>query len=522
MIYPGKGSFTTFVTLLEINTHAWANCFTERSDKMDFFSEIIEKHEGEKPGESIHAVCGIELLRDEKGAYGVMAGDHRIIYRFDRFEADRASRHTTLYKSLPVKAMNLLRYEYTTEFMIVLEDFIITATREAGCDMAPLRGAVKSVLLDPARAHDDRLPLDSDILFKLRTASIERLNDGRETVYQSLDTDQRDLLDRLIAFPVQQRDSITRYAAISDFTRQTLTSCPWVAALLSREDNDTAHGIPGHQITRLLQGIMDGKSLKKLLRSILDLPPSIMKISPEAAGLLTGFELDSRFDIQEIIDILNGYPGDRVWDRVLCRIVKNHDRLFEDNISVQHIYWILRQLPQTGKGTVKEVFDRTRNMIDYLAATYDQFTRRFDPTLSILTILEESDSWHQTHERMVSQNLSREKFPQPWLDGFESEQGYRILPLDSLDELNRESVIMNNCADTYGRKVIRGKCYLYSLQKADGKRVATIELIRDSDSGEIEVDQVKGKSNSDAPPCTFDIIQQWLKTSAKTTQSNRE
>lgn len=133
-------------------------------------------------------------------------------------------------------------------------------------------------------------------------------------------------------------------------------------------------------------------------------------------------------------------------------------------------------------------------------------TRRFSPGMSVRTVNALSEAWHEavTNARSVPSFA----FPVPWAQAAKADD-YEILPITDNVELFREGRAMHHCVGTYGAEAVEGKCYIFSLRK-DGKKMATIELVRSGDK--VELGQIRGRCNGLVAKEIKYAVRKWLKT----------
>jgi len=95
-------------------------------------------------------------------------------------------------------------------------------------------------------------------------------------------------------------------------------------------------------------------------------------------------------------------------------------------------------------------------------------TRPFSPDMSVRTVTELSDRWHDAvAAHMTGPSF---EFPRAWYDAGKIGD-YEIVPVLSAGDLYLEGHAMHHCVGTYGDQIRRGEVYVYSVRKI-GARAA--------------------------------------------------
>jgi hypothetical protein len=133
-------------------------------------------------------------------------------------------------------------------------------------------------------------------------------------------------------------------------------------------------------------------------------------------------------------------------------------------------------------------------------------TRRFISSMSLKTVSTLSHAWHEA----VAAGMSGPEFtfPAPWFPAAQVGD-VEILPITDSAELYREGARMHHCVGTYGREVMCGSVYVYSIRVA-GERTATLALGRAGK--EAVCIQLRGPCNAPAPKQIANAVQRWLHT----------
>jgi hypothetical protein len=127
--------------------------------------------------------------------------------------------------------------------------------------------------------------------------------------------------------------------------------------------------------------------------------------------------------------------------------------------------------------------------------------------MSFQTAVEETRYWL---ERIVIEYcLGREGVRSDWRRN-SSCSGYRFVQLATAEALREEGDAMHHCVRSYWGDVAAGACLIFSVRR-DGKRVATLEVIRASSSlRDVMIGEFRGMANSDPDRETIRAAQAWI------------
>ena len=132
-------------------------------------------------------------------------------------------------------------------------------------------------------------------------------------------------------------------------------------------------------------------------------------------------------------------------------------------------------------------------------------TRRFSSDMSLRTVFELSDEWHEAVANHQSAHST--PFPKPWTGSAEVD-GYQITPIINTAELYREGKRMRHCVGNYANETIWGEWYFYHVEK-EGKPIATVQLLRDGTKAKLG--QVRGPCNSIVDKKITQILRKWIR-----------
>ena len=96
----------------------------------------------------------------------------------------------------------------------------------------------------------------------------------------------------------------------------------------------------------------------------------------------------------------------------------------------------------------------------------------------------------------------------PWLEPGEV-MGFDFAPLCSEAQIVQEASAMRNCVRCYGSNLVHNRSRLWSIRR-DGARVATISVGFRSGRPILDIQQLKGPSNREAPKEIWSAARRWL------------
>ena len=88
-------------------------------------------------------------------------------------------------------------------------------------------------------------------------------------------------------------------------------------------------------------------------------------------------------------------------------------------------------------------------------------------------------------------------------------EGYDFVPLDSAERIDQEATAMANCIRTYGRRIARNVCRLWSIRK-DGQRIANLAIARHGSVPLLHIDELSGPHNEAVPIEIWWLATRWL------------
>ena len=142
-------------------------------------------------------------------------------------------------------------------------------------------------------------------------------------------------------------------------------------------------------------------------------------------------------------------------------------------------------------------------------------TRRFTPSMALRTESRQAtNGTTPSPATWMMQVISPCRRPYP-----PTTQGcFDIVPLTTSADLYREGHAMHHCVATYVDQVRQGTSYIFSVRR-EGKRIATISLIRDGES--VSIQQLRGPCNAhrQGGRCR---VRQWLRAQRTTAATIRQ
>jgi hypothetical protein len=169
-----------------------------------------------------------------------------------------------------------------------------------------------------------------------------------------------------------------------------------------------------------------------------------------------------------------------------------------------------RDMPHSRNG-----LESAWTIADFAAA--DPAHRRFNPDWDIKRVSAEVRAWHERIARMKRDELLFEKYGLKWDEPMDYGDlptarqigDFNVIALRSGADLTDEGAQMHHCVGSYVEDVARGKSRIFSIRSVDGKRHATLELVRDKKRGWRNA-QIKGRFNSVPETAVGDCAKQFI------------
>jgi PcfJ-like protein len=324
----------------------------------------------------------------------------------------------------------------------------------------------------------------------LRLASLGVVN---KLISEALTVADQDALKQARRFTINNRYDLYRYGATSHRALQLIETFPTLALALCHGRRTKTGG--AEEAKQLVES---GAPLRRIA-GLMGLPWAMRRIKPGAAHIAVDcLWLDQRLICAYLPESL---PRQKLWLRTV--------RYANIIGGIEYAEWVARHVCGMGNVTEQQAGHIVSDGADWRRAVArgDKFvTRRFDPAMSLKTVMGLSHEWHEA----VANNLDCQNaaFPAPWFSA--SKIGdIEILPIQSRAELYREGHAMHHCVASYAGDVLRGVNYVYSIQR-DGERIATLALERCLPHPAI--DQVRGPCNAPASREVMTIVQRWLRS----------
>lgn len=252
-----------------------------------------------------------------------------------------------------------------------------------------------------------------------------------------------------------------------------------------------------------------GKEARKLvergapLRTIaelLEVPWAFKRVKPGAVYRLREV---GRMDEQFVHAYL---PQTTLQQQIWLRVLGN----FES--SAEFRAWAARHMFELGGKSTEQVLQTLQDLNDWAGAGPNNhfITRRFDPGMSVRTVRQLSEAWHEASA--TAKSSSNAAFPAAWLPATKIND-FEIVPIKTVADLYREGRAMHHCVSSYSDTVFDGDVYVFSMRK-NGERVATIALRRenvDHDKKEIFIEQMRGPCNAAVPKDAMRVARKWIR-----------
>jgi hypothetical protein len=287
------------------------------------------------------------------------------------------------------------------------------------------------------------------------------------------------------------REEIYRAAAISPRALQLIEAFPYLGLHIYCPP-DKADGLKAKapDATKMVER---GARLNHVA-SFMDVPMWARKLKPAVAHWFCYVPYN-----------LHHYLPEKTWEqRLWLRAFMSRGRTDDPELT----YWIARNVLKVGN-RILPVLNFLSDINDWvMEAKREQprcITRPFCPDMSVVTVRTENELWHDTVAKCEAAK-SAYKIPVPWYPAGQA-NGYRIVPLDSAEELWKEGRAMHHCVGSYDYRVAAGGCYIYSVRQGDN-RIATIELARKD--GKVVSQQIRAACNDEPPKEVKAAVRKWV------------
>ena len=341
-----------------------------------------------------------------------------------------------------------------------------------------------------------------------------------------LDVADQDALKTARRFPFQYRHDIYRAAATSKRAHQLIKAFPYLGVLVYCGNRD------GVNLSRLARLVEIGTPIKRIATEF-DIPiMALRKVKPGSIRKASA----CREIFTEQPDLIHAYlpetlPAQRRWLRAIrCAMP----------FGPPFVEWVARNVNEMPGRTILEIESQVENVSDWVKASYqvsvdealaaipqymidacnldylgrpraaqntttNYVTRRFSSDMSLRTVFELSDEWHEAVADHQSDHNT--PFPKPWAGPAEVD-GYQITPITNTAELYREGKRMRHCVGSYANETIWGEWYFYHVEKS-GEPVATAQLLREGTKPKLG--QVRGPCNAIVDKKIMQILRKWVR-----------
>jgi len=232
------------------------------------------------------------------------------------------------------------------------------------------------------------------------------------------------------------------------------------------------------------------------------IPSWVRKLPPEAfTGALAALPDGELFRRR----IVNHVPRSPKLAPIWLKAVDDAARWGDEGFAV----WIARELTR-GRRAVK--LERLRLLALYAwhsdrpdTSAHGLMRTAWHPGMRFATALEHARDWRTT----VALRADLGEGPiDPWLEP-RSCHGFDFVPLRSADDITEESRAMRNCARRYGYWLAHNRERLWSICR-NGERVATLSIGFWGREPVLDIRQLKGRDNAEAPKEVWLAARQWI------------
>jgi hypothetical protein len=137
---------------------------------------------------------------------------------------------------------------------------------------------------------------------------------------------------------------------------------------------------------------------------------------------------------------------------------------------------------------------------------HDLIDKPWTPDMRVGAAVAAASDWRTTIDLHLY--LGREPIGDMWLAPAHV-GGYDFLPLNSIAAIAQEAVAMRNCVRTYGSNLAHNHSRLWSVRR-DGERVATLRVAARYQDPLLNILELKGIGNAEAPRELWWAARRWL------------
>lgn len=309
---------------------------------------------------------------------------------------------------------------------------------------------------------------------------------------------RRDLVEkRLLRFDRRYREQVCRLAERHERLADLALSFPALLFVLalktSRFDSDPA-----------VAGVLRGEKLADLARQA-GIPLWLRKFSPEALSEPIEALPDSD-DFRRRIG--NFVPRSPKLGRVWLRAVGEAYALAHEPFAL----WIAREVARNSQLVTLERLRLIALWAWFSVKMPTEITAALAETWHDSTSFAKAamlaDAWREAVELHLS--LGEEPLQDMWLTPANM-AGFDFVPLKCKNDILGEAAAMRNCLRTYGGRLARNRCRLWSIRK-DGARVATLEVSCRQPDPCPRIVQIRTPDGDHAPAEIWWVAHAWIRS----------
>jgi hypothetical protein len=310
-------------------------------------------------------------------------------------------------------------------------------------------------------------------------------------------------------FNFGHRERIYRAGALSGRTLQLIDTFPVLAMtiysdhwrLRPRLVDFSGADFAARQISAA--HLVDRGARLRDIAAVMNIPMTLRHIKPSVAHLATEVLCQHPESLAFMPDTA---PRQRIWLLVV--------NWAYNKVSTDFGAWAARHVPQIPGRLDREVGAFVSDLAGWVRAGdaggpagrgQEFVVRPFAPSMSLKTVTALSADWHEAvASHMDGPDVA---FPPPWYPPAKV-GGYEIVPIDNSAALYREGAAMKHCVGTYAGDVRGGGLYVYSVHR-NGERTATFALARGGLSATLT--EIRGPCNAQPNKQIFATVRRWLR-----------
>jgi len=444
----------------------------------------------------------VELLRDEKGIYGVGLTDEYL-------EADLPAELLGYDGARPKDNKLILRPDRITEacgesgppILQMLPRRWCRASETQECDLRDAMVKVMHYCAGDSTTLGRVGFTDADHRRRWHGFPIKATRILNSMIRQVIPVADPEALRVARRFTIRNRWWIYEAGIRNPRALQLAESFPVLAYLIYIRELERENCLRRQQRKNAAIEMVERSARLRDIAAIWDLPMVLRRINPAAVNTLLSWHAPLLDLFRRQPDLLDHMPEPLPRQRRWLYAIRHARAHAGDDFAV----WAARNWADLNN--LQELED-TADWIRAATVPAEQIDRPFVPSMSVRTVRELSAQWHETVAQ-AKESVAR-PFPAPWFPPAALINGYAVVPITSSADLYREGKEMHHCVGSYAPDILTGHRYIYSVREGD-KRIATFELVRNGNGAKPALGQIRGNCNAHVPKQITEAVRRWLR-----------